>query len=160
MSGQLLGIGSTISSVKISVLISFVVAIIGLTACGSSSVSQPQPDEIVWRKGEPDVVVHHGPVPKKLIVKDLRTGTGAALKKGRVGTFKYKDFDYRTGQNYENWWIRPFHTSFGEGESLGAWETGLKGMRVGGRRILIVPPAQAYTHVPVIYVIELIAVTQ
>lgn len=132
---------------------------LALSACGGSSDSTPPPDEIVWRKGEPGVVVHHGPVPKKLIVKDLRVGKGAVLKKGSYGAFKYKSFDYRTGQRYEDWWKTPFHTGFGKGESLGAWETGLKGMRVGGRRVLIVPPAQAYTHVPVVYVIELAAVS-
>jgi peptidylprolyl isomerase len=146
---------------KIANLISFFLAIIALAACGGgSSDSQPQLDEIVWRHGEPAIVVHHGPVPKKLIVKDLRPGTGAVLKKGLIGTFKYKSFDYRTGRRYEDWWHSPFRTSFGEGESLGAWETGLKGMQVGGRRVLIVPPAQAYTHVPVVYVIELVAVSQ
>lgn len=143
---------------KIAVSISLLLLIAGLSACGGSSDSSPPPDEIVWRNGEPDVVVHHGPIPKKLIVKDLREGSGAVLKKGSFGTFKYKSFDYKTGQNYENWWSRPFRTGFGKGESLDAWETGLKGMRVGGRRALIVPPAQAYTHVPVIYVIELAAV--
>ncbi len=140
------------------VLISFLFLIFPLASCGGSSDSSPPLDEIVWRSGEPDVIVNHSPVPKKLIVKDLREGTGKMLTKGSIGTFKYKDFDYRTGQNYEDWWGTPFHTSFGEGESLGAWETGLKGMRVGGRRVLYVPPAQAYTHVPVIYVIELAAV--
>lgn len=130
-----------------------------MAACGGGSAEpEKQPDEIVWRNGEPAVVVHHGPVPKKLIVKDLRKGTGAVLRKGSFGTFKYKSFDYRSGRQYEDWWGDPFRTGFGKGESLGAWETGLKGMRVGGRRVLIVPPAQAYTHVPVIYVIELAAV--
>jgi len=142
--------------VKIPTLIGFLCAAFLLSACGSDS--QPQADEIVWRNGEPEVIVHHGPIPKKLIVEDIRNGTGEVLKKGTVGTFKYKEFDYKTGQEYEDWWNQPFHTSFGEGESLGAWETGLKGMKVGGRRALIVPPAQAYTHVPVIYVIELAAV--
>lgn len=141
--------------------VSFSLLALVLSACGGSSDSSPSRpplDEIVWRHGEPDVVLHHGPVPKKLIVKDLREGTGAVLRKGSIGAFKYKSFDYRTGQNYEDWWDEPFRTSFGEGESLGAWETGLKGMRVGGRHVLYVPPAQAYTNVPVIYAIELAAV--
>lgn len=144
---------------KALALISFTLVVLALSACGGGSGDpEAQADEVVWRKGAPVVIAHHSPVPKKLIVKDLRPGTGAVLKKGRFGTFKYRSFDYRTGQRYEDWWGRPFHTSFGEGASLGAWETGLKGMRVGGRRELIVPPAQAYTHVPVIYVLELVAV--
>jgi peptidylprolyl isomerase len=148
----------TIRAVKSTVLFSFLCLIFALASCGGSSDSTPPPDEVVWRKTGPEVIVHHGPIPEKLIVEDVRKGTGAVLKKGSVGTFKYKDFDYRTGEQYEDWWANPFRTPFGEGDSLGAWETGLKGMRVGGRRILIVPPAQAYTHVPVIYAIELAAV--
>jgi peptidylprolyl isomerase len=129
---------------------------VSLGACGGSD--DPQPDEIVWRKGAPVVIPHHGPVPKKLIVKDLRKGTGAVLKKGKTMQVKYKSFDYRDGRRYEDWWNGPFITGFGKGESLGAWETGLRGMRVGGRRELVVPAAQAYGHVPVIYVLELISV--
>jgi peptidylprolyl isomerase len=145
--------------VRILALISIFSVTLVLSACGGGSGDpQSTTDEVVWRKGEPVLIANHGPVPKKLIVKDLRPGTGAVLKKGQIGTFKYKSFDYRTGQRYENWWQRPFHTSFGEGASLDAWETGLKGMRVGGRRELIVPPAQAYAHVPVVYVLELVAV--
>lgn len=144
---------------KVLALISLPLACLTLGACGGGS-GDPKvtTDEVVWRKGEPVVAAHHGPVPKKLIVKDLRPGTGAVLKKGKTMRVKYKSFDYRTGQRYEDWWQTPFATGFGEGQSLGAWETGLKGMRVGGRRELIVPPAQAYTHVPVIYVLELVSV--
>jgi hypothetical protein len=143
---------------KLLALISLSLTCLTLGACGGSS-SRGTADEIVWRKGEPFVVANHGPVPKKLIVKDLRPGTGAVLKKGKIMTVKYKSFDYRSGRRYEDWWQSPFLTGFGKGESLEAWETGLRGMRVGGRRELIVPPAQAYTHVPVIYVLELTAVS-
>lgn len=144
---------------KILALISFCLTCLALGACGGGS-GDPQvtTDEVVWRKGEPVVIAHHGPVPKKLIVKDLRRGTGAVLRKGKTMRVKYKSFDYRTGQGYEDWWDNPFVTGFGKGESLGAWETGLRGMRVGGRRELVVPPKQAYTHVPVIYVLELVSV--
>jgi len=131
---------------------------IAISACGGSSDSPPPLDEVVWGGEGPEAIPNHGPVPKKLIVKNPRVGTGAVLKNGSFGTFKYKSFDYRSGQIYEDWWNNPFHTGFGKGESLGAWETGLKGMKVGGRRLLYVPPAQAYTHVPVIYAIELAAV--
>lgn len=112
---------------------------------------------MVWRKGEPVAIVRRGPLPKELIVKDLHVGSGAVLAKGDFATLKYKSFNYGSGQHYEDWWTVPFHTGFGKGESLGAWESGLKGMRVGGRRVLIVPAREAYGHVPVIYVLELVS---
>jgi peptidylprolyl isomerase len=140
--------------------ISFLLAMMAIAGCGGGGEDpESGANEIVWRNGEPVAVVRHGPVPKKLIVKDIRVGSGPVLKKGSTGTFKYKSFDYRTGQGYEDWWDRPFVTGFGKGESLGAWETGLKGMRVGGRRELVVPPKQAYTNVPVVYVLELVSVS-
>jgi len=143
---------------KVFALVSVFLSALAVTACGGSS--DPEGDEVVWRKGEPVVVVHRGPLPKKLVVKRLRPGSGATLTAGSTGTFRYKNFDYRTGQRYEDWWTGPpFLTEFGTGVSLPAWETGLRGMRVGERRELIVPAKQAYGHIPEIYVIQLNAVT-
>jgi peptidylprolyl isomerase len=134
----------------------FLIAL-AFAACGGGS-ADPQGDIVVWKKGKPAVIAHHGPLPKKLIAKDLRPGSGAVLTKGRTATLRYRNFEYRTGRRFEDWWERPFVTEFGKGESLGAWETGLKGMRVGGRRELIVPAKEAYAHVAQIYVLELISV--
>jgi peptidylprolyl isomerase len=138
------------------------VVALALSSCGGGSSDRAvTTDEVFWHKGEPVVIAHHGPPPKKLVVKDIRVGTGAVLKEGATATFKFKNFDYRTGKRYEDWWNGPpFRTGFGKGESLGAWETGLKGMRVGGRRELIVPAKEAYGHVPEMYVLELIEVRQ
>jgi peptidylprolyl isomerase len=139
-------------------LISLVLASFSLAACGSGSNDpEARTGVVVWRHGQPVAVIHRGSLPKKLIVKDLHVGSGAVLVKGDFATLKYKSFDYGTGQRYEDWWAVPFHTGFGKGESLGAWETGLKGMRVGGRRVLIVPAKEAYGHVPVIYILELVS---
>jgi peptidylprolyl isomerase len=140
-------------------LISFLLAALVFTSCGGGSGDpEVRTDEVIWKHGKPAVIAHHGPLPTKLVVKDLKTGSGAALTKGRTATLRYKNFDYRTGWRYEDWWERPFVTRFGSGESLGAWETGLKGMRVGGRRELVVPAKQAYGHVAEIYVLELVSV--
>jgi peptidylprolyl isomerase len=139
-------------------MISLILALLTILGCGGGSISQPQGDVVVWKKGKPMVIAHHGPPPSKLVVKDLKIGSGAVLRKGRIATLRYRNFDYRSGRRYEEWWETPFVTGFGKGESLGAWETGLKGMRVGGRRELIVPAKQAYGHVPEIYVLELVSV--
>jgi len=124
--------------------------------CGGGT-SQTE-DVVVWRDGKPVAIADQGPPPSKLIVKDVEVGSGRTLTDGRTATLRYRNFDYHSGQRYEDWWDQPFVTGFGKGESLGAWETGLKGMRVGGRRELIVPAKEAYGRVPQIYVLELIAV--
>lgn len=142
-------------------LISLILVSLLLAACGgASSEAEPRTVEVNWRSGQPEIAGARGPLPKKLIVEDLRVGSGAVLGKGDFASLRYKSFDYRTGQRYEDWWDEPFRTGFGKGESLGAWETGLKGMRVGGRRELVVPAKEAYDHVPVVYVLELISVRQ
>lgn len=144
---------------KLIGLFSLTFAMLSLIACGSTS-NDPQirADEVIWRNGQPAAVVHRGAPPKKLIVKDLRVGSGTVLGKGDLASLRYKSFDYRTGGRYEDWWAKPFRTGFGKDESLGAWETGLRGMRVGGRRELVVPAKEAYGHAPVVYVLELISV--
>ena len=124
----------------------------------SSDGADKPGDVVVWRNGRPVAIAGQGLPPKKLVVKDVEVGTGRVLRNSSIGTFRYRNFDYRTGQQYEDWWERTFTTRFGKGESLAAWEKGLPGMRVGGRRELIVPAKESYAHTPEIYVLELIAV--
>jgi peptidylprolyl isomerase len=143
--------------VKIARIIGVLVAL-ALVGCGGGSSDSGDHDVVVWRNGKPVAISDQGRPPKKLVVKDVEVGTGKVLKDGSTGTFRYRSFDYKTGQQYEDWWAEPFVTGFGKGESLGAWETGLKGMRVGGRRELIVPAKEAYGNVPVLYALELTAV--
>lgn len=143
---------------KSLLIVSLLLVASALIACGGDSESSQQADEVVWRSGGPAVIVHHGPLPSKLGIRDLKVGAGATLTKGRIATLRYRNFNYRTGRRYEDWWDEPFITGFGNGESLKAWETGLKGMRVGGRRELTVPANEAYEHIPQIYVLELVSV--
>jgi peptidylprolyl isomerase len=131
-----------------------------LPACGGSTDDATQSEvSPAWARVGPEVPVPHGPPPKKLVVKVLEEGSGPVVKKGDVAKARYINVDYRTARVYEDNWDPPQPTefNFGYGETLGAWETGMKGMRVGGRRELIVPASQSYGKVPQIYVIELMA---
>lgn len=150
---------------KILALIAMSCIALSLSACGDDSstgaTQPPDPTAVTWKRGEPSIAGAHGsPPPKKLGVKDLKKGSGATPAKGDETTVRYINFDYRTGQVYEDRWRSPdpFTFRFGTGEVLGAWDTGLKGMRAGGRRELIIPAKLAYGEVPQIYVIEMLAV--
>jgi peptidylprolyl isomerase len=110
---------------------------------------------------EPEVQVPSGPPPKELVIEDLEEGSGAEVKAGDDIVVDYVGVNYRTGEKFESTWERPEPGAFtmGTGELIKGWEEGLKGMKVGGRRELIIPSRLAYEKTgTLIYVIDLVAV--
>lgn len=97
-------------------------------------------------KTKPKVAVPKGAPPKKLEVKDLEEGTGAAAKAGDAVTVNYVGVNYRTGKEFDASWDRgePFTFKLGAGEVIPGWDQGVAGMKVGGRRELIIPPSLGY----------------
>ena len=97
-------------------------------------------------KTKPVVKVPDGPPPKKLEIKDLTKGTGPAAKKGDEVTVQYVGVGYESGEQFDASWDRgePFPFPLGSNSVIPGWEQGIEGMKVGGRRELIIPPRLAY----------------
>jgi len=97
-------------------------------------------------KTKPKVAVPKGKPPKKLVVKEIEEGTGAAAKAGGQVTVQYVGVNYRTGKEFDSSWSRnePFTFNLGAGEVIPGWDEGVAGMKVGGRRELIIPPELGY----------------
>jgi peptidylprolyl isomerase len=97
-------------------------------------------------KGKPKVRVPTGSPPKKLVVKDLKKGKGPVAKSGDQVTVQYVGVDYKTGKQFDASWDRgqPFPFQLGAGQVIPGWDKGVAGMRVGGRRELVIPPRLAY----------------
>jgi FKBP-type peptidyl-prolyl cis-trans isomerase len=134
----------------------------GATACGSSSkapgveqapsagatqaqiATTPKPPPQLATK--PKVTVPSGPAPTKLVTKDLINGTGATASAGKTVTVNYVGVLYKTGKEFDSSWKRnqPFTTSLAQGSVISGWVQGLAGMKVGGRRELIIPPSLGY----------------
>ncbi len=95
---------------------------------------------------EPKVTVPTGPPPSKLVTKEVITGTGAEAKAGNTVTVNYVGALYSNGTVFDASWKRkePFSFALGQGQVIPGWEKGVPGMKVGGRRELIIPPAEAY----------------
>jgi peptidylprolyl isomerase len=95
---------------------------------------------------KPTVKVPSGPPPKKLVIKELRKGTGAVANKGDEVVVQYVGVDYKTGKQFDASWDReePFRFTLGAGMVIPGWDQGVEGMRVGGQRELIIPPELAY----------------
>jgi FKBP-type peptidyl-prolyl cis-trans isomerase len=116
---------------------------------------------------EPKVEVPKGAPPKRLVVKDLNEGSGKPVGAGDELTVEYVGIFF-DGSKFTNSWERdkPFEFRLGDESAFvdPSWQEGLKGMRLGGRRELIVPPAArgAPPGTPasqtIVYVVDLVAV--
>jgi peptidylprolyl isomerase len=95
---------------------------------------------------EPKVTPPSGPAPTKLETKDLIVGSGAEAKDGDKVTVNYVGVLYKTGKEFNASWEtkEPFPFTLGKGEVIKGWDQGIVGMKVGGRRELIIPPELAY----------------
>jgi FKBP-type peptidyl-prolyl cis-trans isomerase len=78
--------------------------------------------------------------PTGLYVQDLVTGNGAVAARGRSVVVRYKGW-LPTGKQFDAGEIT---VTLGQNKTIRAWEEGLLGMRVGGKRKLVVPPYLAY----------------
>ncbi len=78
--------------------------------------------------------------------KDLVVGTGKEIKLGDTIVVSYRGWLAETGAEFDNSYKtnKPIVLTLGAGQVIKGWELGLPGMKIGGRRQLIVPPALAY----------------
>jgi FKBP-type peptidyl-prolyl cis-trans isomerase len=97
-------------------------------------------------KTKPKVEVPKGTPPKHLVVKDLEKGSGALARAGDEVTVQYVGVNYKSGKEFDASWDRgePFTFTLGAGEVIQGWDKGVEGMKVGGRRELIIPPNLGY----------------
>jgi peptidylprolyl isomerase len=98
---------------------------------------------------KPTIPRQNGPAPKALVVRDLVRGTGPAAKAGQTVSVQYVGVLYKNGKQFDASWDRgqPFTFPLGTGMVIPGWDQGVVGMRVGGRRQLVIPPALAYKSV-------------
>jgi peptidylprolyl isomerase len=117
----------------------------GSTAASTEETTAPKESESA-KKTEPKVVVPKGAPPKSTETKELEEGTGPAAKQGDVVSVNYVGVNYKTGKEFDASWSRgePFTFTLGAGEVISGWDEGIEGMKVGGRRELIIPPTHAY----------------
>jgi len=85
-------------------------------------------------------------LPTKLVTEDIVEGTGPAAKDGDNLEMQYVGVVTDTGVEFDASWNRgePFEFELGSGSVIPGWDQGIKGMKVGGRRKLVIPPDLAY----------------
>ena len=96
-------------------------------------------------KVEPVIRADKAKPPKKVLVKNLVTGTGAAATATSTVTVKYVGANYKTGKDFTvATWQSGQATSFTLHHVVAGFSSGLVGMKVGGRREIVIPSKYGY----------------
>ena len=151
-------------------LCSAVIAVaIAIAGCGSDSSSSSRgasngqttsgsdrPQEVlhyITREAKPrNPGPHPGAKVDRLIVREVRRGVGPAIQVGDSGIFEFISTDWITGRPIDESWHRrrPFETQIEKNVVIDGWWQAIPGMRVGGRRQIVVPPALGFTTNPLL----------
>jgi peptidylprolyl isomerase len=164
-----------------------VVAAVVVAGCGGSSKASgivpapeagstqasvpttPKPPPALAKK--PTVTLPSGPAPTKLVTKDLVQGTGQTVKPGQTVTVNYVGVLYKTGKEFDSSWKtgQPATFPLTAGGVIQGWVQGIPGMKVGGRRELIIPASLAYgkagrpptipANSPLVFVVDLLSIS-
>jgi peptidylprolyl isomerase len=103
--------------------------------------------DVPKKDGKPTVEVPAGELPpKKLVKEDLKVGDGAEAKAGDSVQVNYVGIACSTGKQFDSSWDsgKPLDAELTEGGLIQGWLDGIPGMKVGGRRMLIIPSDLAY----------------
>ncbi|MER7912135.1 FKBP-type peptidyl-prolyl cis-trans isomerase [Streptomyces sp. NPDC057217] len=95
---------------------------------------------------KPEVDFPGGEPPKDLEIKDVWEGDGEIAEAGDAVQVHYVGVAFSTGEEFDASWNRgtPLGFQLGIGQVIQGWDQGVQGMKVGGRRQLIIPAHLAY----------------
>jgi peptidylprolyl isomerase len=92
----------------------------------------------------PEVDAPEGPAPTELEIADIVVGDGDDVRPGARVTVHYLGVEYDSGEEFDSSWGRGESITFPLSGLIKGWQDGIPGMKVGGRRKLVVPPHLAY----------------
>lgn len=107
------------------------------------------------------------PAPTTLVIKDLVVGTGAEAQASSTVTVQYVGTNYADGKEFDSSWAHGQPAVFPLNGVIPGFARGIVGMKVGGRRELVIPPALGYgaqgngpvgPNETLVFVIDLLAV--
>ena len=121
-------------------------AVLFVTACASGdSVSGPAPIESTTFAASLNVDLGSSTkLPSGMYIKDIVVGTGAAVQAGQTLSMRYTGWLANGTQFDATGNGAPFTFRLGAGQVISGWDLGVAGMKVGGKRQLIITPALGY----------------
>jgi peptidylprolyl isomerase len=135
----------------VSILALCLALAIAVTGCGGSDDSSSNSTGAAEASNtdlgtKPKVTVPKGVSPDKFAYSEIVEGTGATAKAGDKVTVQYVGVGFDSEEEFDSSWSRsePFPFTLGAGEVIKGWDKGVEGMKVGGRRELLLPADLAY----------------
>lgn len=113
---------------------------------GRSGGDDESSDALTDTSVKPVIEVPGEPAPEELVTEDIVEGDGATAAAGDQISVQYVGVDFETGEQFDASWDNgaPFDFELGSGSVIPGWDEGIVGMKVGGRRELVIPPDLAY----------------
>lgn len=95
---------------------------------------------------KPEIDFPGGEPPAELEIKDIWEGDGPVAKAGDTVSVHYVGVAFSTGEEFDASWNSgaPLRFQLGAGRVIAGWDQGVQGMKVGGRRQLVIPAHLAY----------------
>jgi peptidylprolyl isomerase len=123
------------------------ISLVLLTGCGEKEVSAPADNlpTVTNNIGEaPTIGAPSGTPPTTLVTKDIVVGTGAEAVSTSTMTVHYTLMTWSNGALVESSWTSGSPATFPLANVIVGWQQGIPGMKVGGRRLLVIPPDIGY----------------
>lgn len=137
---------------RISIFVALVVGALSLSTLNGCTKCSKSKDDSGGQSGQtPADAVQGDPVqdtpgaPGSIEIVDISTGSGADAVDGARITVHYTG-TLENGTKFDSSIDRnsPFSFTLGQGQVIAGWDQGVKGMKVGGKRKLVIPPQLAY----------------
>ena len=129
---------------KVALILSLV---IGLTGCSEigDDMSSNTLVSVTANAGEaPTITAPSGDAPTELVSEDVIAGSGTEVVATSTLTVHYTLMKWSDGSILESSWTGGAPATFPLSGVIQGWQQGLLGAKVGGRRLLIIPPALGY----------------
>ena len=118
-----------------------------LTGCGDKDMSSSADNlpTVTTNQGEaPTIGAPTGDAPKTLVIKDIIVGKGAVALPTSTMTVHYTLMTWSNGALIESSWNSGSPATFPLANVIVGWQQGIPGMKVGGRRLLVIPSDLGY----------------
>ncbi len=145
-------------------------ALLLVAGCGDESEKAAAPAADTPAPTKPEITVPKGKPPTTLVKNDIKVGDGATATAGKTVSVQYVGVSLLNGRQFDASWDKgePFSFPLGQGQVIAGWDQGVEGMKVGGRRQLLIPPDLAYgadgspptigPNEPLLFVVDLLDV--